>query len=136
MRPAVVSVLAVLAVLATAGCGRSGDRAEVRTVTEHFLTAFEAGDGQAACADLSTDTRKELESQEQRDCRDAVGELELEPGAPDRVEVYVTNAKVDLASGQSVFLSRTKEGWRLSAVGCEPEAGEPADRPFDCELEA
>ena len=131
-----LAIVLVLAALTTAGCGRSGDRAEVRTVTEHFLAAFEADDGEAACADLSTDTRRELESQEQRDCRDAVGELELEPGAPDRVEVYVTNAKVDLASGQSVFLSRTKEGWRLSAVGCEPEAGEPADRPFDCELEA
>jgi len=126
----------MFAVLATAGCGRSDDRAEVRSVTEHFLAAFESGDGQAACADLSTDTRKELESQEQRDCREAVGELQLEPGATDRVEVYVTNAKVDLASGQSVFLSRTQEGWRLSAVGCEPEAGEPAEQPFDCELEA
>jgi hypothetical protein len=132
MRPAVVLVLAVLAT----GCGRSGDREAVRAVTEHFLAAVEADDGEAACADLSTDTRKELESQEQRDCRDAVGELQLEPGATDRVEVYVTNAKVDLASGQSVFLSRTREGWRLSAVGCEPEAGEPAERPFDCELEA
>jgi hypothetical protein len=133
MRPAVALLLAVLA---TAGCGRAADRDEVRSVTEHFLGAVEAGDGELACGDLSTDTRKALESQEQRDCRDAVGELQLEPGATERVEVYVTNAKVDLASGQSVFLSRTQEGWRLSAVGCEPEAGEPAEQPFDCEVEA
>jgi len=131
-----LAIVLVLAALATAGCGRSGDRAEVRSVTEHFLAAVESGDGQAACADLSTDTRKELESQEQRDCREAVRELQLEPGATDRVEVYVTSAKVDLASGQSAFLSRTQEGWRLSAVGCEPEAGEPAETPYDCELEA
>jgi hypothetical protein len=43
---------------------------------------------------------------------------------------------VDLTSGQSMFLSRTELGWRLSAVGCEPQAGKPADRPYDCELEA
>jgi hypothetical protein len=133
MRPAVVLLLAVIA---TAGCDRAGDRDAVRSVTEHFLAAVEAGDGEGACGDLSTDTRKALESREQTDCRDAVGELQLEPGVTDRVQVYVTNAKVDLASGQSMFLSRTQEGWRLSAVGCEPEAGQPAERPFDCELEA
>src|SRR5688572_20304793 len=103
MRPATVLVLAVLA---TAGCGRAGDREEVRAVTEHFLAAVEADDGESACGDLSTDARKELEGREQRECRDAVGELQLEPGATRRVEVFVTNAKVDLASGQSVFLSR------------------------------
>jgi len=131
-----LALVLVLVVFATTGCGRPGDRADVRSVSEHFLTAFESGDGQAACADLSTDTRKELERQEQKDCREAVGELQLEPGAMDRVELYVTNAKVDLASGQSMFLSRSQEGWRLSAVGCEPEAGEPAEQPFDCELES
>ena len=132
MRPAIVLVLAVLA---TTGCGRSGDRAEVRSLAEHFLAAVESGDGQAACADLSTDTRKELESQQQRDCREGVGELQLEPGAPERVEVYVTNAKVDLSSGESAFLAEEPDGWRLVALACKPETGKPRDRPFDCELE-
>jgi hypothetical protein len=126
----------VLVCLLSAGCGRSDDRADVRSVTERFFAAVEAGDGEAACLELDADTRSQLESQEERDCREAVTELQLDGGAPTRVEVYVTNAKVDLAGGQSAFLGRTDDGWRLSAIGCEPQADKPADRPFDCEVEA
>ena len=42
-------------------------------------------------------------------------------------------AKVDLADGRSAFLELTSEGWRLSAVGCDPGAG---DEPYTCELDA
>jgi hypothetical protein len=52
------------------------------------------------------------------------------------VEVYVTNAKADLESGESAYLLQTQDGWRISAVGCTPEGGKPADRPYDCELQA
>lgn len=126
----------VLTCVLMAGCGQSDDRAQVRAVAERFFGAVAAGDGAAACAELSADTRSQLESQEGRDCRDAVTGLTLEGGRLTREQVFVTNAKVDLASGQSAFLSRTEQGWRLSAVGCEPEGGKPADRPYDCELEA
>jgi hypothetical protein len=105
-------------------------------VTEGFFAAVEQGDGAAACARLSVDTRAQLESQEQRQCREAVTGLRLEGGAPTRIEVYETNAKADLPGGQSAFLSLTAQGWRLSAIGCEPEGGKPADRPYDCEIEA
>ena len=125
-----------LACVLTAGCGQSDDRSEVRAVAERFFAAVTAGDGAAACAELSADTRSQLESQEGGDCRETVTGLTLEGGELAREQVYMTSAKVDLASGQSAFLSRTEQGWRLSAVGCEPEGGKPADRPYDCELEA
>ena len=107
----------------------------MRATTQRFLTAYEADEGATACGALSQDTRKELESQESRPCADAIAEVELEPGAVTRVEVAVTNAKVDLASGESVFLSEQAAGWRISALGCKPQ-GKPADEPFDCELQA
>jgi hypothetical protein len=131
-------VLAAVAVacLPLAGCGQSDDRAEVRSVTERFFAALEADDGAAACAALSTDTRAALEDEAQRECREAVTELRLEGGPPTRVQVYVVSAKADFPSGESAFLSRTQEGWRLSAVGCEPQRGKPADEPFDCAAEA
>jgi hypothetical protein len=128
------AVALVVAAMA-GGCTRGGDRDAVQAVTDRFYAALEAGDGETACAQLSTDSRTELESQEQEACAEAVGSLEVEGGDLTRIQVYVTNAKADLASGESAFLSHTEDGWRLSAVGCQP-VGKPADRPYDCELEA
>jgi hypothetical protein len=124
-----------LALVAT-GCGRSDDRAEATQVAERFFAAVEAGDGRAACDQLSLDTRDKLESDEQKPCREAIGQLDIEAGALATVELYLNNAKADLANGESAFLSLTAEGWRLSAVGCKPGEGDPADAPMDCELEA
>jgi hypothetical protein len=134
MRPARLPV-ALLAVAALAGCGQSDDRDTVRATTERFVAAYEADDGETACAALSQDTRTELESQERRPCPEAVSDVELEGGAVTRVHVTLTNAKVDLASGETVFLSEQADGWRISALGCRPE-GPATKTPFDCELEA
>jgi hypothetical protein len=127
--------LALLAILA-AGCGAGDQRAHVRIVTERFLAAVAGGDGRAACAELSPDARSELESQEQQACAGAVGGLDLHSSTIERVQVYVTNAKVDLRNGDTLFLDEGAEGWRLSAIGCQVVGGKPADRPYDCELEA
>lgn len=48
--------------------------------------------------------------------------------------MQLTSAKVDLASGESVFLSEQQPGWRITALGCRPTKT-PADTPFDCELQ-
>jgi hypothetical protein len=128
--------VALIAAAFAGGCARGDDRDAVQAVADRFYAALEAGDGREACEQLSTPTRDELESQEQQECAEAVGSLELEGGDLTRIQVYVTNAKADLASGASAVLSFTEDGWRLSAVGCQPVGGKPADRPYDCELEA
>jgi hypothetical protein len=130
-----LAVPALLAVLALAGCGQSDDRDTVRATTERFLAAYDDDQGDVACATLSRDTRKELESQESRPCPEAIAEVELSGGAVTRVEVALTNAKVDLASGESLFFSQQSVGWRITALGCR-SAGKPTELPFDCELEA
>jgi hypothetical protein len=128
--------LLVLAVATGAsGCGRDGDRAQVRAVADRFLAALEAHDGAAACAQLSDATRAELAHSEQKACAEAIGGLGLQRAAVTRVQVFITNAKADLADGDSLFLEQGRNGWRLSAVGCRSQ-GKPADRPFDCALEA
>ena len=129
--------LALLVVaVGVAGCGRGGDRADARAVTVRFLTALERGDGTVACAQLSPDTRAALVDEEQKPCREAVGSLGLQTSPVTRLQLYVTNAKADLANGDSAFLSQGAQGWRLSAVGCRPARGKPADAPYDCALEA
>jgi len=123
-------------VVATAGCGRTDDENTARTVTDDFLAAVDSGDGEQACTQLSPDTRAELEKQEQRPCREAVTDLGLEGGSVARVQVYALSAMVELSSGEAAFLDQGEQGWRLSAIGCEPVGGKPADRPYDCELES
>ena len=130
-------VLALLMLcLGATGCGRGGDREQATQVAERFFSAVGSGDGATACAQLSPDTRKALEEDESKPCRDAIGGLSIDPGSPTKLELYLTNAKADLDNGESAFLSQTAEGWRLSAVGCKPGDGPPSDTPMDCELEA
>ena len=89
-----------------------------------------------ACGLLAADTRKALEDEEQKPCREAIGGVEIEAGSPTGLELYLTNAKADLDNGESAFLSLTAEGWRVTAAGCKRGDGPPADVPMDCELEA
>jgi hypothetical protein len=131
-----IGVAAAVLVAVVAGCGGGAERTRVRAVTERFYAAVRSGDGRAACAALTADTRTELASQEGKPCARAIGSLDLHPAAVTRVQVYITNAKADLAGGETAFLSREAGGWRLSAIGCEPQGGKPADRPYDCEAQA
>jgi hypothetical protein len=130
------AICLTLLCLGTVGCGRSDDRAQATTVAERFFTAIESGDGATACEQLSVDTRETLEQDEQKPCGEAIGELDIEPGTPARVDVFLTGAEAELDNGDHAFLSQTHEGWRLSAVGCRPGAEPPSEAPMDCELEA
>jgi len=126
----------LLLCLGAAGCGRSDDREHATAVAQRFFTAVGSGDGAAACEQLSVDTRKKLEQDERKPCREAIGELDIEPGVPARVHVFLTNAEAELDNGDRAFLSQTHQGWRLSAVGCKPGAEPPSEEPMDCALEA
>jgi hypothetical protein len=134
-KPLGLLALALLLV-GCAGCGRSGDRDKVGALTERFLRSAADGRGSVACPALSSAAIEQLESQEGKRCARAVTSLHLAPSRVTRAQVYIVNAKVDLADGDSAFLSYTREGWRLDAVGCRPSSGKPADRPFECELAA
>jgi hypothetical protein len=129
-------IVLALSALALCGCGRDGDRGAAQLVTERFFAALQGEDGALACAQLSAETRAELESQEGKPCREAIVGLGLQGAGITRVQVFLTNAKADLADGDSVFLGLTSQGWRLSAIGCEPQDDKPADRPFDCTVQA
>ena len=129
MRP--FALLILLAALA--GCGRADDERAVSAVTETFLAARAAGDGERACAQLSPETASTLADDEGEPCDEAVTGLQLARSAVERAAVFGIGAKVDLAGGDSYFLELTREGWRISAAGCQPA---PPDEPYDCEVEA
>ena len=131
-----VTLCALLLGLVLGGCGTSDDREQARNAVIRFYHALEEHRGGAACAELSSSTVSQLESQSGQRCARAITDIRLRGGAVSRTEVFVTNAKVDVTSGESAYLDREAAGWKLSAVGCRPNEGKPRDRPLDCEVEA
>jgi len=118
-------------VLGLSGCGRDGDRQSVRAVVDGFYAAVRGHHGDRACALLSADTRRALEKQESKPCGQAVDELHLDDGRPDRVDVFSTEASVELVGGDTVFLGNSPNGWQISAAGCQLQRNKPAD----CEVQ-
>ena len=119
--------------LTLAGCGTADREDDAAAVAERFHSALEAGDGNAACAELNPETASALERQEKKPCEEAILTLELpKGGSVADSRVYVTSAFTTLAEGGSDFLDEGPLGWRVSAAGCEPTA---PSQPYDCELE-
>jgi len=126
----------LLLVLVAAGCGTADDREQAVGVVERFYDAVRHDRAEEACAQLSTAAMTQLESQAQQSCTGAIARLEYEGGGIVDAHVYITNAKVDLRNGESAFLSRETDGWKITALACRPEEGKPRDRPYACEMEA
>ena len=127
------SLSIILIGLALAGCGRSGDRANVQSIAEGFYAAAGAQEGARACTWLSADARQALEQDESEPCGRAVEQLKLSGKRARRVEVYSTNAAVAPRGGDVVYLEETPQGWRVSAAGCSAPA---YTKPATCELES
>jgi hypothetical protein len=121
--------LAALCVATLTGCGGSQDET-VRDLARHFNDALAAGEGAAACDVLTPSTRDELEQSTGKACSEAVLEEPIPAviGAGE-VAVFGTMAQVDYA-GDTVFLTRMPDGWKILAAGCAPRA----TGPYDCTL--
>ena len=129
------SLLALaVAALALGGCGAT-DSGGAADAAERLYAAHADRDGDAACAILSDDTRKQLEQDAEQPCAAAVLELDLTGARVTATEAYVTEARVETNGGDSVFLEETgAHGWLVTAAGCRPVPGHEA--PYDCEVES
>jgi hypothetical protein len=128
-RISAMAVCVLTAVLAV-GCGTGDDRDQARAAAQGLYAAFERHDGRAACDRMSPSLRAQLVDDEGGPCAKAVLDLKLSGRTPDSVRVYAGSAVVRLAGGgDTVFLSRTAEGWRVDALGCHPDG----PGPYDCE---
>jgi hypothetical protein len=125
-----VIVVAIVGLVALSGCGTGSDRADVRDVTGRFFSALDSRNGVAACGQLSRTLRQTIvQDKSAQRCGDAVVKLKTRGSAVRALHVYATSARVDLARGESVFLSATRAGWRIEALGCRPRAS----GPYECE---
>jgi hypothetical protein len=129
-------LIAACACLCVAGCGTGGqsEKKEVGGVVTRFYSAIEADDGEGACDLLSQDTLEQLEGQTQQRCPAVITRLDFHPAPVSASHVFITNAQVRLANDEVAFLGREPEGWKLTAIGCQPGPGQPRSRPADCEV--
>ena len=110
------------------GCA-SNQEPEVQRVAAAFEDS--GGSPDARCALLAPKTLAALEQSESSPCVEAIGDLPLPGGEVRSVEVWGGDAQVRLA-GDTVFLSETRAGWRVTAAACRPQG----DAPYDCEVAA
>jgi hypothetical protein len=111
------------AVAMLAGCAAT-ERPDVERVASDFVT----GDPSARCALLAPATLAAVE----RDgpCVAAVGTPAPSGGQVLQTSVWGDEAQVRL-SGDTLFLTRTGGGWKVTAAGCTPNG----DLPYDCRVE-
>jgi hypothetical protein len=110
----------------------SGCSSTQRPAVEKVASAFDdpSEDAEARCDLLAPATLAAFEK-DQTSCTDAVQQLSVDGGEVTSVEVWGGDAQVRLA-GDTVFLTETTSGWRVTAAGCTSQG----DAPYDCEVEA
>lgn len=130
MRPVIAVSALTLPLALGAGTGCAVDTAAPARAALRFYAALSAHREEAACALLARRTAERLPDRGQS-CADALRELRLGPaGAVTEVSVWGDEALVRLR-GDTLFLHRYADGWRVRAAGCTP-AG---DLPYDCEVD-
>lgn len=129
-----VPVVAATALLAAvlAGCGADVERAEAGRAADAFTRA-EAGDPSAACGRLAPRTLETVE-EDGDPCPQALAQAGLPPAGERRgVSVAGHSAQVRY-TGDTVFLARFDDGWRVTAAGCEHTSTDEAV-PYDCAVD-
>jgi hypothetical protein len=123
--------LALIALLSGAAVLTGCSSAHVPEV-EEVATTFEdtSADAEARCDLLAPVTRTAFEQSESAPCSEAIGDLPLQGGDVESVEIWGGDAQVTLA-GDTVFLTETSVGWRVTAAACRPQA----EAPYDCEVD-
>ncbi|NUR84539.1 MAG: hypothetical protein HOY71_10680 [Nonomuraea sp.] len=120
-------VVLALALVAT-GC--AVDTTSPARAAERFHAAVAAHQEEAACGLLARKTADKLPDPGQT-CGQALSDVKLGNGGQvTEVNVWGDEAQVRLA-GDTLFLHRYDDGWRVKAAGCQPVH----DQPYECEVE-
>jgi hypothetical protein len=117
---------AAAAAVLLSGCGDLDADA-----VEDVASTFAAGDASTRCGLLAPNTLVGLLEEEGSACEEAIAALPLGTGTPRSVEVWGEEAQVKLAD-DTLFLTRTSEGWRVMAAACRSQG---AEQPYDCQVE-
>jgi len=119
---------AAAALFATCACGADDTAAE--KAASAFVAALGAGDLLQACELLAPATRATVEYQQSGPCPQAIQQDNLAAGAVLQVEVWGGEAQARTSS-DTLFLTRTGQGWRVAAAGCVAPV---PDAPYVCKV--
>lgn len=123
-----VAALLVAAGLA-AGCGGQPGQDAVTRAADQWLAAARAKDAATLCR-LLTPAAAESAATGDETCVQAVRQLGLPGDGPvGAVQVWSDQAQVR-TRGDTLFLTRLSDGWRVNAAGCQ----EQGDEPYDCDV--
>ena len=126
-RAAALSGVALAAL--AAGCTSPPGRDAVAGTADRWLAAASAGDPAALCR-LLTPAAADAAATGDETCEQAVADLDLPGAGPvGAVAVWSDRAQVR-TGGDTLFLTRFEDGWRVSGAGWRPRG----DRPYDCDL--
>jgi hypothetical protein len=107
------------------GCS-SASRPDVQKVAAMFENP--GADPRARCDLLAPTTREAIE--QSGPCTDAIGRLPFGGGDVGSVQIWGGDAQAKVG-GDTVFLTQTQQGWRVTAALCQPRG----EAPYDCEVE-
>jgi hypothetical protein len=85
-------------------------------------------DPASRCDLLAPATREVFE--QSAPCTDAIGQLPFQGGDVRSVQVWGGGAQAKVGS-DTVFLTETKSGWKVTAALCQPRG----EAPYDCEVD-
>jgi hypothetical protein len=122
---ALVLLAAVAVPAALAGCS-SASEPDVQQVAGTFENP--AGDPQARCDLLAPTTRELIERSSP--CSDALTGLPFQGGDVRSVEIWGGGAQAKVGA-DTVFLTQTGAGWKVTAALCQPRG----DAPYECQVE-
>jgi hypothetical protein len=116
----------------TAGACANPQESSVEDTAQGFYRALDADDGTAACDILAERTRSQVEKSAQQPCDQAIVDEDIPSvGDAQQVNSFGVAAQVHFR-GETTFLSRFRDGWRVVAAGCMRQP----DGLYDCQVEA
>lgn len=118
------------AVLLLAGCGNSSEVGAVQDVAARFESAVAARDSSTACALLAPEAVRRVNSLRQEGCAQALPTLPVPASTPTGTQVWGDTAQVR-TSGDTLFLRRFPDGWRVIGAGCRPRG----EQPYECTVD-
>jgi hypothetical protein len=119
------AAVVVAAAVSLCGCADLEQRQ-----AEQVASAFAAADPSARCQMLAPATVAAIEAQWGQPCAQAAAQVELPRGAVQSSTVWGDQAQVHLV-GDTVFLTKTGNGWKVTAAGCRSRG----DAPYACRME-
>jgi hypothetical protein len=114
---------------ASAGCAGAAEDDAAAAATR-FYQAYQSHDGDTACEQLAPKTRSELEQSAKMPCSKAVLEEDV-PSVGRARDVHVFGMQTQVRyDGETTFLARFNDGWKVMAAACTAEPGQP----YDCQI--